>query len=337
MEPAGETKTSAQTTTLVSEVRRKVMSSSSPAAASDTKTDQQASLVQSQSQLPNHLWLRSVLWLTIREQVVSVRGVSSSFRECSDAYMEKFWLRPMVCVPQDASSLTRAMEMCLHLRRQEEYVEGRMVVVKVGSGVHEVEGSCQVPWDEKTYEKMLSVPCDKLSFVGQGEGKTTVHGGLVVENGRKIRIEHLTVKSPSGHGLVASGTGVEMILRGVTVGKCQDTGVWVEEGTKFDAMGCQFYQNGQSGVRVDGSTTTARFTNCTSHHNKGDGVWVTDGAVVDLIGEETSVHDNLNGLAACYDGSTINVYHPCVLDGMSHGNKNHNVYRYDGGTVRQKD
>ena len=50
--------------------------------------------------------------------------------------------------------------------------------------------------------------------------------------------------------------------------------------------------------------------------------------VVDLMGEGTSIHDNeCGGLVAVivpsYRGreSNINVYHPCVLNDMCHGNK----------------
>jgi hypothetical protein len=61
------------------------------------------------------------------------------------------------------------------------------------------------------------------------------------------------------------------------------------------------------------------------------------GAVVDLMGEQTSVHDNEgDGLSAWY-GGTINVYQPCVLNDMSHGNKGQNIYEYEGGRVQQKD
>ena len=109
-------------------------------------------------------------------------------------------------------------------------------------------------------------------------------------------------------------------------------------GAKFDATGRQFHQNGECGVYVVESTKTAHLTNCTSHHNKVDGVSAESGAVVDLMGEETSVHDNERfGLSAYYRGTTINVYQPCVLNDMSHGNKGQNIFEYDGGTVQQKD
>jgi len=105
----------------------------------------------------------------------------------------------------------------------------------------------------------------------------------------------------------------------------------VTGGAKFDATGRQFHQNGECGVYVVESTMTAHLTNCTSHHNKVDGVCAQYGAVVDLMGEGTSVHDNERfGLSASSRG-TINVYQPCVL------NKRQNIYMELGGTIQQKD
>ena len=276
-------------------------------------------------------------FLTVREQAVSVRGMSRFFRECSDVYMENFWNEPILQLPQDARNLARAMEMCQYLMEQEEYVEGTTMVVKLGSGVYEVVGSCNVP-GYGTQQKTLSIPCNNLSFVGQGEGETIVHGSFVVENGRKVHFEGLTMKNPSGkYGLFAFGAGTEMVMQNVTMEKCQNGGVYVRNGAKLDATRCQFHQNGWCGVGVGGSTTTVRLTNCTSHHNKYHGVYAEYGAVVDLMGEGTSVHNNeRHGLSACFGGSTINVYQPCVLNDMSHGNKEQNIAMYNG-TVQQKE
>ena len=227
-----------------------------------------------------YLWQRTLSFLTVREQAVSVRGVSRLLRGCSDVYyMKIFWVNPTIYVPQDVDSLARAMKLCSHLKKQEGYVEGTTMVVVLGSGVYEVIGS-------------LSVPCDNLSFVGQGERETIVGGGLVVENGRKVSFEGLTVKDSSDDGLRALGAGTMMVLQNVTMEKCQRTGVVVRDGANFVATGCQFHQNGGFGVYVYGSTTTARLTNCTSHHNKYAGVYAECGAVVDLMGDETSVHEN---------------------------------------------
>ena len=291
------------------------------------------------------LWRRVISFLSVCEQAVSVRVMSHFFRQCSDAYMQKFWSEPIMHLRQDAPSLARLMEMVQRLTEEEGYVEGTTVVVALGSGVHEVVGSWVDPEDGEVMQKTLSVPCNHLSFVGQGEGVTIVEGGLVVENGRKVSVEGLTMKNASGFGVYASGAGTEIVLKKMTVEECQNTGVGVREDAKLVATDCHFHQNGVHGVFVVGSTTTARLTNCTSHHNKYDGVYAESGAVVDLMGEGTSVHDNVrHGLYAArggyytgYHGTTINVYQPCVLNDMSHGNKRQNICEYNGGRVQQKD
>jgi len=301
-------------------------------------TDQQVNLVRLQNGtcIPIHLWRRSISFLTVREQAVSVCGISHFFRECSDVYMQNFWSEPIVHLPQDASSLARAMEMCQYLTRQEGYVEGTIVVVALGSGVYEVEGSWTNSYGHKR-QKTLSVPFNNLSFVGKGEGETIVDGGFVVENGRKIHFSGLTVKISSWNGLVAFGVATEMILQNVTIEKCQNHGVGAFDGAKLVATECQFRQNGSCGVYAHRCTTTSRLTNCTFHDNKGDGVRAQSGAVVDLMGQGASVHDNEgNGLCA-WDRGSINVYQPCVLNDMSHGNKDQNVTMSYGGTVQQKD
>jgi hypothetical protein len=161
---------------------------------------------------------------------------------------------------------------------------------------------------------------------------------LVVVNGRKVSVEGLTMKNASWLGVFASGAGTEIVLKKMTVEECQRIGVLVYEGAQLVATECHFHQNGLSGVNVYGSTTTARLTNCTAHHNKYDGVFETSGAVVDLMGAGTSVHDNEgHGLYAFLGGSTINVYQPCVLNDMSHGNKGQNIREGVGGIVQQKD
>ena len=303
-------------------------------------TEQQVNLVRLQNGtcIPIYLWRRSISFLTVCEQALSVRGMSRFFCVCSDVYMQNFWSEPILHLPQDARSLARAMEMCQYLTRQEEYVEGTTVVVELGIGVHEVIGSCRVPDINGTCQHTLSVPIDNLSFVGKGEGETIVHGTFVVVNVVwLLHVAGLTMKNPSGYGLAASGVGTKIIVQNVTVEDCQYDGVFVGNGAELVATDCHFRQNGGCGVNVYGSTATARLTSCTSHHNKKNGVLAESGAVVDLMGEGTSVHDNEeHGLSAWSRGTTINVYQPCVLNDMSHGNKGKNIMKA-GGTVQQKD
>ena len=248
---------------------------------------------------------------------------------------------------RDFPNLDSARAMLEILSTLPRYDSSKKVELELERGVYEVVGSCVVPTRRRclsTYQKTLSVPCTNVSIVGKGEGETIVHGGFVVEKGRKLRIAGLTVKNASGYGVFASGAGTEIVLKKMTVEECQFNGVYVYEGAQLVATECHFHQNGSAGVYVRDSTTTARLTNCTSHHNTGDGVCANDGAVVDLMGEGTSVHDNEgHGLSAFFDlrplngGSTINVYQPCVLNDMSHGNKGQNIYEYSGGIVQQKD
>ena len=201
-------------------------------------------------------------------------------------------------------------------------------------------GTWAAPWNV-TYQRTLSIPCNNLSIVGKGQGETTVHGGLVAEDGRSLSVTSLALKNSSGGrvtGLIISGMGTKLDLQKVTVENCKGGGVDARDGAKVVATGCQFSQNGTTGVYVAGSTTTARLTNCISHHNKVAGVLAAYGAVVDLMGEGTSVHDNERyGLYAFDRGTTINVYQPCILNDMSHGNKRQNIFEQSGGIVRQKE
>ena len=284
-------------------------------------------------------------------------------------------------------------------------------MLELDEGIHELVGNWTAPWGRSwsqgttkqnfsggqphqkgTYQKdkgwlgkhvvlqqTLSIPCNNLSIVGKGKGKTIILGGLVVENrsmqagslrvtgkgrsmqagkGRSLRVTGVTVKNPHGYGLLAYGVGTKIEISRVTIEECMNSGLNAYRGAKLNAKDCHFCQNGTDGVCVDGSLTTARLTNCTSHHNKSDGVRANWGAVVDLMGERTSVHDNERyGLSAWHyscdfcaeistdvvpfggssrrrrcrskhekvHGSTINVYQPCVL--VSHGNKKQNIFR----------
>ena len=224
------------------------------------------------------------------------------------------------------SNLNGVMKMLRVLSRLPGYDSTKKVVLQLEEGVYTVGGGGR-----------LSIPCNNLSIVGKGQGKTSILGGLEVENGRSLCVTDVTVQGSSGTGLDVYG-GAQVVLQNVNVENNQKTGVHVIDGAQLVATECHFHQNGWNGVYVNGSTTTVRLTNCTSHHNKNDGVCAIWGAVVDLMGEETSVHNNEGyGLSALNRGSTINVYQPCVLNNMSHGNIDQNIHELAGGRVRQID
>ena len=153
-----------------------------------------------------------------------------------------------VIVPQGGDTLEEALERCAGLTREDGFVRGTAVVLELDAGVHEVVGSYE-SWG-RTYQKTMSVPCNNLSIVGQGDGETIVDGCFVVENSRKASFEGLTVKDSSWCGLVAYGAGTKMFLKNVTVEDCQGLGVCVAGGANLDATGCQFHQNGDCVVCV---------------------------------------------------------------------------------------
>ena len=117
--------------------------------------------------------------------------------------------------------------------------------------------------------------------------------------------------------------------------ECHIHGAFARSGANVVATECQFRQNGMSGVWVTGPLTTTRLTNCTSHHGVGA---PAGGAVVNLMGEGTSVHNNERyGMLACWEhGTTINVHQPCVLNDMFHGNRGQNIHMLGDGTVQRK-
>ena len=127
-------------------------------------TEQPVNLNKVENGMQIKLWRRVISFLSVCEQAVSVRGMSRFFRQCSDAYMQKFWSEPILHMPQDAPSLARLMEMVQRLMEQGEYVEGTTVVMALGSGVHEVVGSWSDPVWHTTYRKTLYVSCNHLSF-----------------------------------------------------------------------------------------------------------------------------------------------------------------------------
>lgn len=140
-------------------------------------------------------------------------------------------------ISEDFSNLNGAWKMLAVLPHLPNYDPEKKVTLKLGKGVYEVVGSFTNPF-LGTYQQMLSVPCTNLSIVGGGQGKTTVHGGLVAEDGRSLSIADLTVKNSCGPGLYAHEMGTKMNLHKVMIEECQYSGVNVGDGAEFVATDC---------------------------------------------------------------------------------------------------
>ena len=84
--------------------------------------------------------------------------VSLPINDCSDDDEMKF----------NFPNLNKAMEMLQILSTLPGHDSDKKMTLELEEGVHEVVGSWQAPWGT-TFQKMLSVPCNHLSFVGQGQ------------------------------------------------------------------------------------------------------------------------------------------------------------------------
>jgi hypothetical protein len=262
-----------------------------------------------------------------------IMSLSSSMHRVVNIFLERLSKQESFAVTASGPRCLKNMMKLLRMlsKRGNGYDMVRRVSLVLAEGVHVVG-----PEILTGSHVNLSIGI-KEQEKGKEKDKVVIIGGLAVRTGGCLCLTDVTVKDSRGDGLFVSGAGTQVVLQNVNVENNQSDGVYVWDGAQLVATECHFHQNGESGVGVEGSTTTARLTNCTSHHNKYKGVHARFGAVVDLMGEQTSVHDNERyGLRACHGGSTINVYQPCVLKAMSHENKGQNIYEDRGGIVQQK-
>ena len=64
-----------------------------------------------------------------------------------------------------------------------------------------MEGSWTDPYGY-VRENTLGITCSNISFIGQGQDKTTVHGGIGMMNKKNVKVKSLTLtNSPNGVGV----------------------------------------------------------------------------------------------------------------------------------------
>ena len=200
-------------------------------------------------------------------------------------------------------------------------------ILELENGAYNVVGSWNPPLSDRMYHQTLA--CGNLCIIGQGQGETILYGRLVAEGGKTLNLQGITIKNPRGVGLVADGEGTQLDMRDVTIEECKSTGVRASNGATINAAKCQFKKNGGSGFNVSDTGTSASLTDCTFVHNVYDGVSSSKDAVMNLMGEETSMHDNKRYGMHAFDCGTINVHTDCDV---FIGNKGENVCQ-DGGVV----
>ena len=91
------------------------------------------------------------------------------------------------------------MRIGFNLSKQKEYLKEKPLVVVLSEGEHVVEGSWRDSGGD-VYENTLGITCSNISFIGQGQDKTTVHGGFGARGGHSgcfgvLKKKNVTVKS----------------------------------------------------------------------------------------------------------------------------------------------
>ena len=122
-----------------------------------------------------------------------------------------------------------------------------------------------------------------------------------------------------------------MKMMGVSIKGCEYSGLVVDSGASVKATQCEFSENGEWGVVVY-SGSKGIFTDCTIHHNEGEGVWADkEGTLVEFRGEQTEIHHNTGLLAS--SNAIINIYIPSrSVTALVHDNTR-DLFTYDGAKI----
>ena len=229
-------------------------------------------------------------------------------RWCDEQWQE-FLKRDTFRVPEQVPTINEAMRVGLNLSKQKVFSKEKPLVVVLSEGKHVVERSFTHS-NGDVYKNTLGITCSNISFIGQGKDKTTVHGGIGMENKKNVTVKSLTLTSPNGVGLVVSGEEASVEMMGISVKECGNSGLIVRSGASVKATQCEIRKNRGNGVFVlEG--LKGIFTDCSIHHNGMNGVFAGDeGTLVEFRGEQTEIHHNgRHGLYAI-SNAIINIYIP---------------------------
>jgi hypothetical protein len=181
--------------------------------------------------------------------------------------------------------------------------------IQLDKGIHEIVGFFDEEYDE--HRTAVNVTCSYITFVGKGKDHTTIRGGFEVENQQNVKFEEMTVTNSGGDGLVLEGSETNVDVLKCVVKKCGGTGMFVLGGATVTATQCEFMENYAHGVNCDNANTKARLNDCQMHHNRSDGLFAFNHAVVDLHGTKTDIHSNIGrgGIHANYHAK-VNIHLP---------------------------
>ena len=200
------------------------------------------------------------------------------------------------------------MALAVIFSERKVYTETEPLKIRLDEGVHEIVG-------DQYSEGKMSVTCSHITFVGKGKDQTTIRGGFRVENQQNVKFEELAVMNQSWSGFSLEGSETTVDVLKCVVKECGGAGMVVRGGATVTATQCEFMEcgeskNGGNGVGCYESRTKVRLDECTMHHNRWNGLWAADGAVVDLHGTKTGIYSNKHrGIVATF-GAKVNIHLP---------------------------
>ena len=255
--------------------------------------------------IPEMLWWQKILQPFLNLEDLSILRRTNTFFQ---SYWESVLKQNLIRVPQGCPTVEKAMALGKVFSEKKEYTEAAPLKIRLDKGVHEIV----VHGDVVDRDGNMKVTCSHITFVGKGKDQTTINGGFDVENQQNVKFEELAVTNQHGSGLICTGseTNVDVLK---CCFKCDDTGMGVYSGATVTATQSEFMENGAYGVICSGMTgpnAKVRLNDCTIHHNVEDGLWASDGAVVDLHGTKTDIHSNKGDGIWAEEHAKVNIHLP---------------------------
>ena len=195
----------------------------------------------------------------------------------------------IVHVPRDYSTIEKAVEKAQQLN-------GAIEIIRVAAGKYILQKDLVIDFKSG------------IKISGAGMGKTTLVGVVIVKKTRDIELDNLSIMSGykptkgknKGCGLRVENGGSAIVTR-CEVKCCRGCGVEVRESSYLSMIAI-------------GSGTRCTITNLESYHNERCGLSAMDGAIVDIQGKRTNIHDNDGpGLSATGAGATIRINLPRAI------------------------
>jgi len=230
----------------------------------------------------------------------------SILRRCH-TFFDKYWqnvmAQNMIRVPHGCPTVEKAMDLAVIFSERKEYTVTEPLKIRLEQGIHEIVGD---------HLGRMNVTCSHITFVGKGKDRTTIRGGLSVENQQNVAFEELSITNLRGfgYGLLLQGSETTVDVLTCVVKECGGFGMAVGGGATVTATQCEFMENGGNGVLCRDTNTKVRLNDCKMYHNRYDGLVAFNHAVVDLHGTKTDIHSNKGRGIRADNRAKVNIHLP---------------------------